>query len=267
MRNQRWLAASLLLVTGSACVGPLPSGVKVHPQGLLPSQDTATTPSGFIELEATGSRGDTERLATVAVRYGLAERTEIFFLQDLHKTIVDPLGPDPSGLGDAWLGLRHRLINADSSGAAHAFAAEVRLPHGDPDDGLGTGQLELHLTHIRDSSWRGIDVTTNTALWLIGDGEERADPALSGSLTLTPPMASIGGKALPFGFLGEVGGLWHPEERSSPAWVALGVRLPLHASLELQLARLEGIGGDGPEGYWALNIGRLVGDTLDFRSR
>jgi hypothetical protein len=251
----------------SSCVAPLPKGLEAHPQGLLPSQDTSTTPGGFLEVEAISSWGETEQATSVAMRYGLAERTELYLLQELHHAINTPGLAKASGVGDAWLGMRHRIIDSDASGTAHAFAAEVRLPHGDPSTGLGTGQLELHLIHIRDTSWRRYDVTTNTGVKLIGDGEDRPDPALTASVTLTDPLISVGGKQLPFGVIAEAGGSWQPEANSYPAWVALGLRVPIHPSLELQIARIEGLGRDGPEPAWIVDLGRLVGDALDLRSR
>jgi hypothetical protein len=258
MPKARPLLATILSIPLAACVAPLPAGVRVHPQGLLPSQDTVTTPRNHLELEAIGVWADAERTTTAAIRYGLSERTEVYILQDLHRTISDPAGPDPSGIGDGWLGLRHRLIDADASGVAHAFAAEVRLPHGDPDQGLGTGQLELRLLHLRDGTWGGYGWTTNADLRLIGDAGGRPDPAIGGSLTLTTPLLRVAGRTLPLGFLAEAGGLWHPEEDLSPTWFALGLRLPIHPSLEIQIAWMDD--------RWVANIGRLLGDTLDLRT-
>lgn len=251
----------------ASCVAPLPKGLEAHPQGLLPSQDTSTTPNGFLEVEAISSWGETEQATSVAMRYGLAEKTELYLLQELHHAINTPGATKVSGVGDAWLGIRHRIIESDATGTAHAFAAEARLPHGDPSSGLGTGQLELHLIHIRDTKWRRYDVTTNTGLKLIGDGEDRPDPALTASITFTDPLVSIAGRQLPFGLIAEAGGSWQPEANSYPAWVALGLRVPIHPSLELQIARIEGLGRDGPEPALIIDLGRLVGDALDLRSR
>ena len=267
MSNKILLFACAALYLASSCVAPLPKGLNAHPQGLLPSQDTSTTPNGFLEVEAINSWGETEPVASVAMRYGLAEKTELYLLQELYRAIETPGLPKTSGVGDAWLGIRHRIIESDATGTAHAFAAEVRLPHGDPELGLGTGQLELHLIHIRDTSWRRYDITTNTGLKLRGDGEDRPDPALTASLTLTDPLVSIGGQQLPFGVIAEVGGSWQPEENLYPAWAALGIRVPIHPSLELQIARIEGLGKHGPEPAWVVDLGRLVGDALDLRSR
>lgn len=268
-QNQRIapaLTAASFALLACGCVAPLANDLSAHPQGLLPSQDTATTPKNHLELEALGLWADSERSATVALRYGLADRTEAYILQDLHRTISDPAGPDPSGIGDAWIGIRHRLIDADAAGTAHAFAAEVRLPLADPDDGLGTGELALRLSHIRDGAWRGLDWTSNSDLRLLGDSNGRPDPALGGSLTLTSPLLRFARRTLPVALLVEAGGLWHPEEDNTPGYLALGLRFPLHPSLELQVAWLEGIGGDGPDGRWLLNVGRLVGDALDLRT-
>ena len=267
MSNKILLLALGALYLSSSCVAPLPKGLEAHPQGLLPSQDTSTTPSGFLEVEAIGLWGDAEQSTSIAMRYGLAEKTELYLLQELHHAIDTPGLAKASGVGDAWLGMRHRIIDADASGTAHAFAAEVRLPHGDPSSGLGTGQLELHLIHIRDTKWRRYDLTTNTGLKLIGDGEDRPDPALTASITLTDPLVAVAGRQLPFGLIVEAGGLWQPEATYYPAWVALGIRIPIHPSLELQIARVEGVGGWGSEAKWAISLGRLVSDALDLRPR
>lgn len=249
------------------CVSPLPKGLSAHPQSLLPSQDTTTTPAGHLELEAVGLWADSEQTTAAVIRYGLAERTEIYLLQDLHRTLSDPAGPDPSGIGDAWIGWRHRVIDEDAAGVAHAFAAEVRLPHGDPDEGLGEGELELHIAHIRDGTWRSLDWTTNTDLRLIGDQNGRPDPALGGSITLSTPLLKTAGRVLPLAFLAEAGGLWHPEEDDSPAYIALGFRVPIHPSLELQVAWMDGIGSDGPDERWVADLGRLVGDAINLGAR
>lgn len=266
MLNRQTKAALLLLLLAS-CVAPLPRGVTAHPQGLLPSQDTTTTPRGFLELEAIGSWAASEDQVMAVVRYGLAEKTEVYLAQDMHHALSNPSGPNTSGLGDAWIGMRHRVIDEDASGVAHAFAAEIRIPHGDPDLGISASGLELHLAHIRDGQWGAIGWTTNTDLFLLADQSGRPDPALAASATATGPLLEVAGKQLPIGLLAEIGGLMHPEEDHLPAWVAVGLRIPVHPSLEIQTAWVEGLGGDGPEDRWVLNLGRLVGDALDLSSR
>ncbi len=265
MRHQ--LTAAVLSLLLASCVGSLPKGVTAHPQGLHPSQDTATTPSGFLELEAIGSWAAAEDQAMAVVRYGLAPKTELYLAQDLHHAIVDPGGPNPSGIGDAWIGMRHRVIDEDASGVAHAFAAEIRIPHGDPDLGISASGLELHLAHIRDGQWGGLGWTSNTDLFLLADQAGRPDPALAGSFTLSGPLLVAAGKRLPFALIAELGGLCHPEEDNMPAWAAVGFRVPIHPSLEIQAAWVKGIGADGPEERWVLNVGRLVGDALNLSAR
>jgi hypothetical protein len=200
-------------------------------------------------------------------RYGLEPKTEVYIAQDLHHAITDPDGPDPSGIGDAWIGIRHRLVDKDAAGVAHAFAAEVRIPHGDPDMGISASGLELHLAHIRDGQSSAFSWTTNTDLFLFADQAGRPDPALAGSLTLTGPRLRAAGKRLPLALLAELGGLYHPEEDNMPAWGAVGLIIPVHPSLEIQAAWVKGIGGDGPDERWVLNIGRLVGDALNLSSK
>lgn len=265
--SDRQLIAALLPLLVASCVGPLPKGVAVHPQGLLPSQDTSTTPRGFLELEAIGSWAATEDQAMAVLRYGLADRTEVYIAQDVHHAISNPGGPSTSGLGDAWIGMRHRVLEEDAAGVAHAFAAEIRIPHGDPDLGISASGLELHIAHIRDGQWGAIGWTTNTDLFLLADQSGRPDPALGASATATGPLLELAGRELPIGLLAEVGGLMHPEEDDLPAWLAIGLRIPVHPSLEIQAAWVNGLGGDGPEERWVFNLGRLVGDALDLRSR
>lgn len=267
MHNKLSLLLSLALFGASACVAPLPKGYEAHPQGLLPSQDTSTTPLNFLELEGLSSQGSKEQTTSVAMRYGITSRSEVYLVQELHHAIDTAGAQNASGTGDAWLGLRHRLANTDPKGGKHAFAAEVRIPHSDPDAGIGSGQLELHVLHIRDSTWAGYDITTNTGVKLIGDGENRPDPALTASITMTDPLVSVAGKQLPFGLIAELGGLWQPEETYYPAYAALGIRIPIHPSLELQIARIEELGGWATEPRWALSLGRLVGDSLNLQRR
>lgn len=255
------------LCWASSCAAPLPKGLEAHPQGLLPSQDTSTTPDGFLEVEAISSFAASEQATSVAMRYGLAEKTELYLLQEVHHAINAAGVANASGVGDAWLGIRHRTSQPNATGAADAFAAEVRIPHADPSTGLGSGQLELHLIHIRDRNWGRYGLTTNTGLKLIGDGEDRPDPALTASITLTDPLIAVAGRQLPFGVIVEAGGSWQPEDRIYPAWVALGIRVPIHPSLELQIARIEGLGKHGPEPTWVADLGRLVGDALNLRRR
>ncbi|MCH2106599.1 MAG: hypothetical protein MK291_08165 [Planctomycetes bacterium] len=258
------LTAALAAAIFSSCVNPLPKGVAAHPQGLLPSQDTVTTPAGFLEVEAVGSWAAREEQAMAVMRYGLGDRTEVYLAQDLHHSLTIPGAADPSGLGDAWIGVRHRVIDRDSAMVAHAFLAEVRIPHSDTDPGINADALELHLGHLRDGSWGRFDWTTNVDLFFLADPAGRPDPALGGSLTLSSPLLEIAGKKLPLALLAEAGGLYHPEEDQLPAWVAAGIRIPLHPSLELQAAWIQGLGGDAPDDRWALNLGRLVGDALLF---
>ena len=266
MHNRIAALAYLALLGVSSCVAPLPKGLEAHPQSLLPSQDTSTTPPDFLEIEAISSQGSKEQITSVAMRYGLTSRSEIYLVQELHHAIQTG-AQSTSGTGDAWLGLRQRFANTDSAGAKHAFAAELRLPHSDPSAGLGSGQLELHVLHIRDSAWAGYDVTTNTGIKLIGDGEDRPDPALTASITLSAPLLSVAGKQLPFGVITELGGLYQPEETYYPAYAALGIRIPIHPSLELQIARVEELGGWATEPRWVISLDRLIGDSLNLRRR
>jgi len=258
--------ATLTLLLAS-CVGPLPKDVAAHPQGLLPSQDTATTPNGYLELEAVGSWAAKENQAMAVIRYGLADRTEIFLAQDLHHAISVPAEPESSGIGDAWIGMRHRVIDKDVNGVTHAFGADVRIPHGDPDLGISASGLELHLAHIRDGQWGSVSWTTNTDLYLLADQNGRPDPALGGSITATGPLLKIAGRRLPLALLSELGALTHPEEDTLPGWVALGIRIPVHPALEIQAAWVKGVGRDAPEDRLVLSIGRLIGDALDLTSR
>ena len=259
--------AVALTLAIQSCVSPIPAGLSAHPQGLLPSQDTVTTPSGFLEIEATGSWGAQEEQAVALTRYGLADRTELYLAQDLRHSLSRPGDPTVEGLGDAWIGIRHRVIDRDSEGVAHALLAEVRIPHSDVDPSFNASGLELHLAHIRDGSWGSSGWTTNADLFFLSDPSGRPDPALGGSFTWTSDLIEVMGKRLPVGLLAEAGGLFHPEQDQAPAWLAAGLRVPLHPSLELQLAWVQGIGSDGPEDRLAINLGRLVGDALFFGAR
>ena len=201
----------------SSCVNPMPKGVAAHPQGLLPSQDTSTTPAGFLEVEAVGSWASREEQAMGLLRYGLAKRTEIYLAQDLHHSLTIPGAADPSGLGDAWIGVRHRVLDQDQAGVAHAFLAEVRIPHSDTAPGINADALELHLAHIRDGTWGGFGWTTNVDLFFLADSSGRPDPALGGSLTASSPLLKVAKKELPLGLLAETGGLFHPEQSAAAA--------------------------------------------------
>jgi hypothetical protein len=132
------LLPGLLLAVGLAGCS-LPPGAAATPQRPTFAFSPATTAAGTWELEAGAQLGPQDDYGEVpaTLKYGLDEHTE------LSASLSPLISVDhTAGLGDAGLGWRHRLVDAEGGRPALAVQATLELPTADEDRGLGTGRTD-----------------------------------------------------------------------------------------------------------------------------
>ncbi len=224
----------------------------VTPQRPTLSSDTSTAAAGTLELEAGGAFLDAGAAALpMSLRYGAASATEVFaswspFVQ------IDSAGSDTRGPGDIALGVRHRFAEEADGRPALAFQSVLKLPTGDEDRGLSSGEPDVLLAGILQKS---VDEWT-----LVGFGELDFLGEQDGGFSFGQSLAFAAGRSLPggFGVFGEVAGVFVPEFDSEQVFTTLGGTYSSHPSLVFDSAALIGLSDEAPD------FGVLVGLTHNF---
>lgn len=134
----RWIviAALLCFTDPAAAIPPLVSG------------DVPTASRGIYEFfvgHVFRDNGDVEtwEVPFWELVYGLSERQEVTIeapvvvREDAHGTTT--------GLGDAVIGTKLRLLGKPAADAGLSVSLEIKLPTGDPDRGLGSGAADVDL--------------------------------------------------------------------------------------------------------------------------
>lgn len=136
--RSRWsvIAALLLVAEPADAIPPLVSG------------DVPTAPRGTCEFFVGHVFRDNGEVETQEVPfwelvYGLSERQEV----TLEAPIVvrEDTNGTSTGLGDAVIGTKLRLLGTPAADAGLSVSLEIKLPTGDPDRGLGSGAADFDL--------------------------------------------------------------------------------------------------------------------------
>lgn len=193
MRHSRFAVPTLGLLTLGllpGCLAGGPSDAAVTPQRPTVSSDTSTTAQGTLELEAgLALDPDDSTALPLALKLGLAERTEVFAGLSPFNTI-ERRGDDSEGFGDLVLGMRHRLDASDER-TSYAIQAATKLPTGDEDEGLSSGEVDFFLAGIFSHvTTEGPAFTGFYELGVIGDPRRRSDTDLQHvvALALSQPL-------------------------------------------------------------------------------
>lgn len=139
-------AASLLLAAACATV-PRPTPISSSRLGIAKSTGTVTR--GVVQLEAGYSRGERDgrtrqTFGETLLRIGMGPRTEARVGLSSYFHTVTPTGT-VEGRGDASLGLKHRLRDADGALPAIALNLLTAIPTGSSAIGAGALQPEAGL--------------------------------------------------------------------------------------------------------------------------
>lgn len=134
----RWIviAALLCVADPAAAIPPLISG------------DVPTAPRGTCEFFVGHILRDDGEVETQEVPfwelvYGLSERQEVTI--EVPVVVREDANGTATGLGDAVIGTKLRLLGEPAADAGLSVSLEIKLPTGDPDRGLGSGATDVDL--------------------------------------------------------------------------------------------------------------------------
>lgn len=244
------LFLSLVFVS---CVSPNTKGTAATPQRPTFSSNTKTTTANTLELEAgtVVDVGDSFS-SPMTLKYGLADGEEIFISLSPLNFLERP-GQDAEGFGDLTIGTRRRVWKDDQ--AAAAFQLATKLPTGDENDGLSTGEMDFFAAAIVDYE---VDLaTTITCYYQFGvigqpgldDPGIQHSGAIAGSHTLNED----------FGLFAEVAGISDPG-LVDPLFATFGVTHPLSETFIVDAGLVVGLNTDAPDAQF------IIGLTTNFGS-
>lgn len=242
------IALALLSV---ACVSPNTKSAPTTSQRPTLSSNTNTTAVGTLELEAgTAIDIGDSFMAPMTLKYGIDEDEELF-LSVSPINFLDRPGSDGRGFGDLTLGMRRRVW--DEKELAVAFQFATKLPTGDEDDGISTGEMDFFGAGIVDYD---LDLaTTITGFYqfgVIGDPTDTDSNiqhlvAVAGTHTLNDQ----------FGLFGELSTLSN-SSAPDPAYAIFGVTHPLSAGFVVDAGIQVGLNTEAPDARF------LIGVTTNF---
>lgn len=248
----------LALCAALAACGAPPRDRHVQPQRPTFGSDTRTTPQDVLEVEGgfafdPGDPGD-DFETPVLLKLGLGPRTELFGGMSLLR-VVDGEG----GIGDALVGVRHRLWDETYERPATAFQFATKLPSADEEEGLGSGELDFFAAGIHT---RTIDRTAFTLFYQLGlvgdqtDAGQDVELAVSGAVDtdLTTRLAGFG----------ELTGILRPEDDSESLFLTVGTTFRYAPWMYVDVGLAVGLTGDVPDVLLLLGLTRSVGRVLGF---
>lgn len=199
---QRFVVCSTLVLL-TACAAQRGPGATPTPQRPTLSHNTQTTALGTYELEAGVEVDPNDFLDTpMLMKFGVTDRTEFVFGGSPLRRIDSP---SETGLGDAVLGARHRIVDETENDPAIAVATLIKLPIADRDDGLGSGETDVKFSIAAQKQYDQVNAVGYYALGLLGapnsDGLDlEHDLALAGSTSVDQNLdvfAELGGVFIP----------------------------------------------------------------------
>ncbi len=255
------LYAPLPLLLAGACIGPGDSAdAVVHNQRPFISSDSRTTPAQHMEIETGAQIDPGDRVDTPTfLKYGLGPRSEVFAgLSPYSMVDHDEVLPDGSGLGDSWVGLRHRLRDRDMYYPGVGFELKTKLPTAKPSKGIGTGEMDFFGSINGTQTYRGADVTGYYQLGLLGEIEAAGtDLEHTGAIQARSPFDQrLTG-------LGEVAFVWAPERDREELTLLLGTSYLLDSYTLFDIGLRLGLTSDAPELQLVFGLSRTLG-ILDF---
>ena len=267
MGHPRHAPLATLLLALAACQGPsaaLREGreLQATPQRPTLSEDTATTAAGTFELEAGVLLDPEDRLDTpVTLKYGVDARSEVS-LAFSPFVFVELPGDDGEGFGDLLLGYRARVLDQQGERPSVGWAASVKLPTGDEDEGLGSGELDAFVAGMASYNARGWGATGYAQLGLLGepDGsglDHRELLALSAARAMDPETA----------LFGELAGVFTPERDDEQVLAIGGMTWSPAPGFVLDLGGLVGLSSDAPDLQLFLGFTRNLGPAAGWSPR
>ncbi len=178
------------------------------PRAVQPERPTVAThahtvAAGYFELE-TGIEGD--RASGGSRTYFAPSVLKIGIAKHVQLNVVAPLvfaGPgQPSGLGDAGLGVKWRLLDDNAILGDFALLPSIKFPTGSAQNGTGTGSTDVSLTAIASYDIHGVSLDLNVAYTRIGaqGGNAASSSALWTTSFGIPIVGNLGWQLEFFGY-------------------------------------------------------------------
>ena len=146
---------------------------------------TQTAPAGVLEAELAAAWKPGDTLATVAtVNYGWTDATE-WSLEWVPFAEVDRPGRDARGAGDLTVAATTRFRDQDGPGPSVAVSLAAKLPVGDDDPDLGSGEVDVGAELVASRAFEGWYASAFATLDLLGEpGASGVDAEPGGGLAL-----------------------------------------------------------------------------------
>lgn len=130
---------------------------------------TATAPAGVLEAQLATVYDPGETLdVNVALTYGVTERTEVGLE---FVALADRGREDVRGVGDLSFGITSRLLDEQGARPALAVMAAAKLPVGDEEDEISSGETDVFLGATVGKTTPGAVFALAYELGLLGDPE------------------------------------------------------------------------------------------------
>lgn len=254
MRLRLHFALATLSALALSCAA-VDQRAAVTPQRPTLSSSTSTTSMGTLEIESGGVWDPNDRFSLpLTAKWGLSPTTEVFVGWSPAEYLVRD-GEDGSGIGDSYLGMRHRFIEAAKGAPSWAFQLSTKLPSGDETEGLSSGEIDTFGALIASQSFEQFNGTAFYQLGLLG---EPGGPGTDFEHSLA--VAADTQVAERWSVFGELATQLVPERDHEPVFVTLGTSYTRRKDSVFDVAVSFGLNDDAP-GFTILfghvgNLGR-----------
>ena len=232
----------VLLAVPCGCIS-----FEVEPQAATPqrpsiSADTSTTAPGTFELEAGGQIDPHDsREIPLTLKWGMSEDAELFVGWSPYQQ-EDRTGPDASGIGDTLVGLRYRFLEETKAVPSAAVQLMTKLPTGDENDGLSTGETDFLAAAIFTKEVGRVSTTFFYQLGILGDPDDSDTDiehtfALDGSFPLGDEWA----------FNAELAAVETPEHDLNEIFTTVGFSWAVSPDLVLDAGVVVGLNDDAQD--------------------
>ncbi len=216
----------------------------VRPQAATPqrptlAEDTSTTAPGTFELETGGQIDPHDSWdLPLTLKWGMAENAELFLSWSPYQVEKRP-GPDASGIGDTTVGLRYRFLNETESVPAAAMELATKVPTGDQNDGLSTGENDFLVAAILGKQVGPVSTLLYYQLGVLGEPSE-GDTDIQHAIALDGSVPV----AVDWTLFGEVAAVEVPERDLNQIFTTLGLTYTVSEDLVLDVGIVVGLSND-----------------------
>ena len=225
----------------------------------LVTEDAVVAGKGITQLEMgidytkAGNRGEGITLLLSPI-HGVMEDTE--FSLKVPYIIAKPYDPSKvDGWGDTSFIMKHLLVAEGEKIPAFLIRMALKLPTGDKDEGLGTGDTNVGFLGALTKNFGQATMHLNAGYTFVGDQKES-----SRDNEVNYGIAGEYGIGKKFRVVGEIYGLYHPDYKAAEIErrALLGLTYRIDDTFTIDLAAKRGLEGTGDE------YGFIGGVTITF---